>query len=486
MLRRLTIERTTAFILFALLLALATRIPIDTDVWWHLRSADHTLTQGMIYTDPFSFTMHGQPWTNHSWGAQIILLGVWRLAGNWGLALYVAGLATAGMYLIYRMSAGGTYLRAFAVIIGAAAAAVFWSPRPQMLSFFLSTVVLFILMLYKRKGIDRLWLLPPIMALWGNLHAGFSIGFIFIGGVIAGEILNNLFNKNAAHIIGWRGIGKLILVALVSAAALLINPYGVQMLLVPFQTVGIGALRAYIQEWNPPNFANREVLPFLLLLIIVAVVLLISARKRRWDWTDAVLAGGTAAMGLLAGRNIAVFAVAATPILTYHLVPYMEARGWVMQPLQRVSPRMARLNAVLLGVVLLGALAKIVLTLEPRFVAAEQAKALPIAAAAHLHAHPPQQQMFNSYNFGGYLMYAAPNVPVFVDGRTDLYGDVLLARYLDIAVARDGWREALTEYAVDTVVIEPDSPLAAALRSEPGWRIDYEDDLAVIFKREDA
>ena len=88
----------------------------------------------MIYSDPFSFTMRGQPWINHSWGSQIIMYGFWQLAGNFGLAIYTSLLATAGMYMVFRMSAGNVYLRGFALVIGAATAAVFWSARPQMLS----------------------------------------------------------------------------------------------------------------------------------------------------------------------------------------------------------------------------------------------------------------------------------------------------------------------------------------------------------------
>ncbi len=134
--RQLTIERAAVIILFMLLFALATRIPVDTDTWWHIRSGEYTLTQGMIYADPFSFTKAGEPWINHSWGAQIALYAIWQIAGNFGLAVFVAGLATAGMWFVYKMSAGSAYLRAFAIVLGAATAAVFWSPRPQMFSFF--------------------------------------------------------------------------------------------------------------------------------------------------------------------------------------------------------------------------------------------------------------------------------------------------------------------------------------------------------------
>lgn len=482
MLRQLTIERTAHITIFVLLFALATRIPLDTDSWWHLRSAEHTLTRGMIYADPFSHTMDGQPWTNHSWLSQIVLLGAWRLGGDAGLAIYTALLATLGMYMVYRMSSGSIYIRSLALILGAAAAAVFWSPRPQMMSFFLSTVLLYILYLYKYRQIDRLWFIAPLMALWGNLHAGFSIGFILLGGTIAGEVLGSLFAKGSTDLISWGGIRKLIVVSVVSVAALLINPYGLQMLLVPFQTISIGALSAYIQEWQSPNFQGRETWPFIALLLLNFGAA--GASSRRLNWTDFILCAGTAFMALLAGRNIAVFAVVATPVLTRHVDSILTERGWIIQPLKRVNPRMGLLNAVLVVIVCVGALTKVVWTLEPTQVAEAKADVLPIAATDYLRSHPPTGTLFNSYNWGGYLMYAAQDIPVFVDGRTDLYGDTLLNRYLQAASASDEWRAVIDEYDVTTVMIEPNSGLALALGTEGGWRESYRDDLAVIFERE--
>ena len=480
--RQLTIERAAFIIIFALLFALATRIPIDTDSWWHIRSGEHTLTQGMIHADPFSFTFNGQLWINHSWGSQVVMYGFWQVAGNLGLALFTSILATTGMYMVYRMSAGNVYLRGFALVIGAATAAVFWSPRPQMFSFFLSAIVLYLLYLYKRENVDRLWLIPVVMLLWVNLHAGFSIAFILMGGMIAGEVLANIFNAGGEHVISWVRLRKLVIVALVSAVVLVINPYGTQIYSVPFQTVSIGALQEFIQEWNSPNFHERQTWPFVALLL--GVLGAAGASKRRLDWSDFVLVSGTAFMGLMAGRNIALFAVVTTPVLTYHLQAILEERGWVIQPIRRPTRMMARINVVLVAVILIGSLAKVLLVLDAETVADAQAMFLPVDATRYFNTNDVTGPVFNSYNWGGYLIFNAPHEPVFVDGRTDLYGDEFLQTYLQAAVGGEGWRETLAEYNIQTVFVEARSGLARHLRDEPGWNLAYEDDLAVIFTRE--
>ncbi len=481
MLRRLTIERTTIFILFMLVFALASRVPVDTDTWWHLRSGDYMLNTGFITTDPFSYTMQGAPWINHSWGAQIILYGFWQLGGMTGLVIYMAGLATLGMFFIYRMCEGNVYLRAFVIIIGAATAAVFWSPRPQMLSFLCSTIALYLLFSFKYRQKDRLWLYPVLMAIWGNLHAGFAIGFILLGGMIAGEIIDKVLNPSSS-VLTWGQIQKLILVGIVSVAALVINPYGVQILTVPFQTIGIGALRNFIQEWNSPNFQGRETWPFV--FMVIALLGAVGASKRRLDWTSFVLVSGTIFMALLAGRNISVFAVVATPVLTFHLYDVLTQRGWAFQPMRRTTTRMAVINLLLLGLILFASIIKTASVVLPTIVQTTMESALPVKAVTYIREAQLQGAQFNSYNWGGYLVYALREHPVFVDGRTDLYGDEFLTQYLQTAIGGDGWRETLEQYDIQWVLIETNSGLARRLRDEANWRTAYEDDLAVVFVRE--
>src|SRR5260221_4688846 len=221
-LRRLSTQRLAALILFILLFALAVRIPVDTDTWWHLRSGEYILHHGSVpLTDPFSLTRFGQPWVDHSWGSQVFVYSIYKWYGGTGqpgdsgivgLALYTALLATGGMLLVYRACEGTVYLRAFVIVLAAATAAVFWAARPQMMSFYLSAVILYLLYLYKRQHIDRLWVIPLLMVLWVNLHAGFSIGFLLLGGTIIGEALGRLFDKANPEVLSWQQIKKLVVV----------------------------------------------------------------------------------------------------------------------------------------------------------------------------------------------------------------------------------------------------------------------------------
>ena len=481
MMRRLTIERTGIIVLFLLLFGVALRIPTDTDAWWHLRVGETILRDGFVNADTLSHTMAGQPWLNHSWGAQLVMTVFWQ-AGYAGLAIYTALLATGGMLFVFLSSHGNTYLRAFTLILGAATASVFWSSRPQMFSFFFSAVTVWLLLGEVRQSGKRIWIFPILMIAWANLHAGFTIGFILLGLVIAGEALGNLSARGPREGLPWRKVGRLVLIGLISGGAILINPRGADLLAVPFQTLSIGALQNYILEWASPDFHVRQTWPFLALLF--ATLGAVGASTLRITWTEFLLVAGTGTMALNSARNIAVFAVATTPVLSTHLDSLLAVRGWLPRPLTTVTPRMAAANAALIGFVAVGvALYAAGLFIDDDKVQEVLALALPVKAVEALNESTAEGSLFNSYNWGGYLSLFAPDHPVFVDGRTDLYGDDFLTNaYLNTALAAPGWRDTLARYGVRLVLVEPTSGLANALREESEWRIAYEDDMAVLFE----
>jgi hypothetical protein len=387
------------------------------------------------------------------------------------------------MLLVYRMCVGNTYAKAFILVMGAATAAVFWSPRPQMLSFFFGALVLYLLHLYKWEGQKRaLWALPPLMALWVNLHAGFAIGFIYLLGFMAGEAAGNIFNPQDRGRVGWRDLRTVLGISVLSLLALSLNPYGPRMMLYPFETAGLQSLNLFISEWLSPNFKNPQTWPFLVMLF--AILALAGASSRRMDWTDLSLVGGTALLSFFAGRNIAVFALAAAPALARLLEQFLQERGWILQPMTRINRRQFLLNSGLLALIIFGALAKIAADLSPRNVERLQNKYLPLEAIAYLEANPPQGPLLNNYNWGGLLIFLTPEIPVFVDGRTDLYGDAFLGDYFRAQLGASDWEDLLAEYNIQVVLMADESAISSLLRASPAWRVVYEDEQALIFERD--
>ena len=490
-LRSLTLARLLTLVAFIAVFAMAFRTPLDTDTLWHLRAGQWQVEhRALLRTDLFSHTRAGEPWVNHSWGAQLLLYGAYAALGDPGLALYTALLAVLGMAFVWPQLRGNAAVRAFTLVLAAASAAVFWSARPQMISFALSAVVLCLLWRWREEGVDRLWFIPPLVALWANLHGGFAIAFILIVLTLIGDVARWLFEDviggsrpaGERALDGLRPALRLVVVGLVAAAAVSLNPYGPKMLLYPFRTVGIGVLQDFIQEWASPNFHGAETWPFIWLLLGTLAVVGFSGRKL--DWRDAALVGGTAYSALLAGRNIATFAIVAAPVFALHLGAWLDALG-VRLRLER-RPRGVFLAANwLIALLVVGAgLGKAALAVDPATIEEARQAGLPVAAAEALEEIDPPGALFNSYNWGGYLIWQARDFPVYVDGRTDLYDDELLRVYLNTYFAQDGWAENLAGAGINTVLVERGSPLAVALGLTDGWALAYEDDIARLYVRE--
>ena len=93
---------------------------------------------------------------------------------------------------------------------------------------------------------------------------------------------------------------------------------------------------------------------------------------------------------------------------------------------------------------------------------------LPIGAVAYLNDNKPEGRLFNPYNWGAYLLWALPGYPVFVDGRTDLYNDEIINKWLSVVRVEDGWQDILEEYDINLVLIEPGSMLDRTLAIRAG------------------
>jgi len=517
----LDVRRLTMLILFIAVFAMAARTPTDTDTWWHLQAGRVTLESGRILqTDLFSHTRQGQPWVNHSWLSQVILYSLFHSFRYFGLGLFQALVVTVTFVFVYAQMEGDVFTRAFIVVLAATASAVIWVARPQLLSFLLTAVLCYLLYLYKWRGLNRLWLIPPLFVLWVNLHAGYALGFIVLAGFVVGEVFDRLLGSLDRETMGqgrsgaegrkgggallpacypvpllsWRRIGIVVGVAFLSALLLVVNPNTTRMWTYYLDTVSIGVLQDFIQEWGSPDFHPLYTQPFIWLLL--ATLAAVGLSGRRVDGSDLALVAGFAYASLLAGRNIGPFALVTAPVLSRHIRPIVErwlravrALGWLGPPRRagRTSSfGLALVNWLLLALVLVAAGVKVALPLRASFNVENERRTLPMDAVEWIREHRPAGPMFNSYNWGGYIIWQLwPDYLVFVDGRTDLYGDELLTQYLQVHFARPGFQEVLDEYDVNFVLTEAGGFTDNFLALDGGaWTLAYSDDVAVIYVRE--
>ena len=98
--------------------------------------------------------------------------------------------------------------------------------------------------------------------------------------------------------------------------------------------------------------------------------------------------------------------------------------------------------------------------------------------------------MFNSYEYGGYLVYSRGDEhKVFIDGRGELYehGGVY-ADYLHISKIKPGLLSVMRNYGIEACLTGREEPLAVFLGAQAGWKQVYADQASVILvhSNEDA
>jgi len=92
-------------------------------------------------------------------------------------------------------------------------------------------------------------------------------------------------------------------------------------------------------------------------------------------------------------------------------------------------------------------------------------------------------RIFTNDEWGDYLIYKLyPKHQVFVDGRSDFYGDDFVQKYLDVMNVKYDWQQTLGSFGINTILLSPSAPLAGALKESSRWRLVYDDGVALVFQ----
>jgi hypothetical protein len=414
----------------AALAAAVARFPVYTpDVWWHLATGRLVAATGIPRTDPFSWTLGDRPWMVHEWLADLVLHAAnaaGGLAGVVALRTLLLVLAAALAYRLARLHAS-TLVALPLVALAGFASERNWLDRPQLWSYALAPLVVWLLERDRMRASRLAFLLPAVFVLWVNLHGGFMLGL----GIVALWTAARWLEPEAVPGLPHRR-RRWIGLALCCAVATLLNPNGLRGALYPLRYVGSG-LSETIQEEQPGRLDGPEAWVHFGLSIALAVSLLSTRPRGRplphvvvglaLVWLSMPRFGGLH-LPLAAERHAPLFLFAATPILAWRIETLPAARG--REALLRVESVLARLPASIAAAALAafaiwhgvremgsggGADARLV---PGRF---------PAAGARWLESHPLPPRLLNPYRWGGYLAYRlAPRYKVWIDSRGDLYG----------------------------------------------------------------
>jgi hypothetical protein len=469
------------------------RLLSDGDTGWHIRTGEWILQHRSVpVSDFFSFTKFGQPWFAWEWGCDVIFALLHQACGLSGvvfLSVVLLALTFALLFRLVRRISGNDILALLVTALAMSASTMHWLARPHLFSWLLTVLFLRSILLARQGNKRQLLFLPGLTIVWVNLHGGFFIGIVLLTIAGSGEALSALKPGVRARDL-FKAASPYMATALSCVLATFINPYGWRLHQHVFAYIRDSKLLDGISEFQSINFHNPGMLlPELMLFLGIAAAFWCLQRR---DITPCLWIMVWTHAALYSVRNLPLFllvSAAYVPAMVSDTAERFNSSRTFrkfriiaksvcsdFQPLERL-PRshVASLAALLLVGWALD-------TGMPGFRGEFSGKNFPVQAIPTLR-RARFSHLFTIDQWADYVLYRLyPNQRVFVDGRSDLFGSAQIQDYARILGAYHDVGSQLRNYAIDGVMVKPDSSLATVLKMSPDWRLIFDDGTAVIFR----
>lgn len=525
----------------ALTVVLALRRLDETDTWWHLAAGRWIVQHRAVpSTDTLSYTVPDHPWINVQWLFDVLIYGLYQAGGPTLLVLVSGlayGLAIALLIRHLRLALGPLAAATLALWVTVIAQERF-AIRPEMISYLLLEVLLWVYATGRRPESRRLWLIPAVVLLWVNCHSLFIIGVVVIGAHVAASVVT-LLTPTARFGLGHEPpVARRVLAT--GAAALLatlVNPFGATGATFPL------VLMSRI-NWSIPAFSTIGELarPFsdyfvtysvrayqVFFVLSVAIVVLATAyaafarrqvavpqagRRRRaapprlvpalvpdhsetesasdFDLAGLLIFIGLAYVSLQARRNMAIFALGVAPFVARCLATCGRALPLRMRS---IGGTLGTVVAVVMPPALAAATWFVTSNGFYRWNAETHEFGVgvidhyfPIRAASFVREMGLPAPMFNDFTAGGYLAWDRPlDRGVYIDGRTEVYDADFFSAYIDSLEHPKRWQADADQRGIQTVLFfhrwPNRRPLMQWLLRDRRWALLYYDEVAMVLVR---
>jgi hypothetical protein len=451
---------------YVLLLINGSALLNDSDTYWQIAVGQWILDHAALpRVDIYSFTKAGEPWISSSWLAQILYALSYNLVG-WTGPIVLAASSIAASFTLLACILTRRIPATYAVVV-ALAALVLSTPhflaRPHVLV--MPVMVAWangLMSASERREAPSFWLLP-LISLWANLHGGFVFGLVLVGGFAFDALWNADRSQRRLMALRWTAFGFGAL------AACCATPYGWGTILASLRILDLGEVLHLISEWVPADFNRLGAFELSILTLIAGA--LYGGVKLSPPRIALVL--GLLHMALSHVRNVEILALLLPIVL---LGPVSSQFG--LQP-----TRPARVTVPITSAAMLVATLGVATWAFAAGIGFSPPKNTSPAAAVDALKAYNSKRVFNDLPFGGYLIWR--QLPVFIDGRAELYGEQFEMAYYRALQLKDVNQllAILKNYDIDAVLLTPATPAALLFDHLGGWQRVYSDEMAVLHVR---
>jgi hypothetical protein len=453
---------------------------LDPDMWWHLSVGDWIVhNHAFPHNGIFSRTAADQPWMAYSWIYEVLLSRAYDWFSFMGMGLFGTGLTIAVALAIFLMlhRISGRFWAAWALTIVVAAAFLFnIAPRPLFFTVLLFTITLTLLFEAQRTArVQFLYWLPVVFLVWANIHIQFIYGLAVVGLFAGINLLQHtavrfraypefLVSPTVPVVEPFVVLGCCALIACAGPYTYHLYPHVIEIsqskimykMIIELQALSFQYFNQYLELLLAIGayFAlgwRKKIDPFKLALLIFASVFAFRT------WRDAWFLCVTAAA-----------VIADFPTSESEKEEPIRLSGWA---------------TVSIASVLLLMLATRSTDFNQRGLDRLISSEYPVDAVNFLRRNPAGGPLYNSFDWGGFLIFYMPQYPVSIDGRTDLYGEAVDEQYYATQEADASYTTDPVLNQAGLVILKNKFPIAKQLLTDRRFRVIYRDDLAVVLVR---
>ena len=451
--------------------------PTDPDLGWHLRCGQQIWQKGNLCSqNTFSVLMENYLWADVRALYQLLIYPFYRLFGLFGLSLINSFLMLASLVFFLSLSGKkGMKIISLPLVIFLSWTVLGFGIRNQLLSFFYFLVLLKLIELANQNKMKWFFLSPLIMLLWANSHGGFIIGLILLFIFLLEKTIWLITRQQFKNYLPTLGI------ILLSIGATFFNPFNLKIYFEAWRHFYTVPLAKLIAEWVPPN-PSFQIL--ILLFFISGVGFIFRFKKQNLLLFKLLVLTALAIFAFKARRNLSFFFIFFAYLLASVKLK-LKFEKKIIQPLALLS---------ILAIFSFGLFFQLPKTLFinsnwDRFCQSGHVK-YPCQAVEFLKSQSEKGNIFNRYEWGGFLIWQLPEYKIFVDGRMPAWptpsGKSPYTIYLETLQTQPGWEETLDKYNINWILISPGTFMDLKLRPNPeyfGWQEVYRDEISAIFKR---
>lgn len=465
----------TVFFLFIVVFSTAAK-NYDYDFWARLIAGMGFVQSGHVLKHDFLSYTPTHQWIDHEWGSGVIFYLILKFLGPAGILILQTMLVFLTFFFVSKIvklrgvKTTSAYNFLFYYFAFMAINYIMEQPiRCQLFSFLFFTVFLYILELARSGKEKPLWLMPPLMIVWCNLHGGCISGIGLIILYIIGEFLNK------------KTVKKYIYVLIPTVLALLINPWGWNYL--EFLFMANTMRRVNIVEWqgifSEPFIHQLQksiIYMFALLLIESGVIIKQSVSKTfNFDKTKILVLAVTLYLGI---QHVKLLPFSIITMACFLYDDFYTAFNFLTRDFFNKIANVK--DTVIYLLILIFALSNINKKFfEPRL----NFSTYPVLPVEFLKINGIQGNLLINFTYGSYASYKLyPQNKIYVDGRyEEVYYDDLLILLDKFYSLYGNWDDLLKKYPPDIIILEKKYPVCAVLEKQTEWTSIFEDNNFIVF-----